>query len=290
MPEYTIKYLNAEGPKYAMAYLMKCIAHGEPFVTYGRIARHLEQRLEISTVFATRIGGVVGTMMDGILEIDPDAPLINALTTRSNGIPGKGVAGYIDEKYLNNRKKKWADFSDKKKLKIVERIRQDVRSYPEWDAIYQELWGEPATNNYPDEGINEGEESKGSSGYGGPAESVQHKALKNWVAENPGEIGIPYDFGKGKTEYKLLSGDVIDVFFTDGKSFIAVEVKSKVSSDEDFRRGIYQCVKYRAVLKAQELPVKAEVKATLVTERVLNGELKERQKVLGITHFEVSVN
>ena len=291
MPEYTISYLNAEGAKNAMAYLMKCIYHGEPFVTYGRIARHLEKRLEISTIFATRIGGVVGTMMNKILEVDPDAPLINALTTRPNGIPGEGVGEYINNKYLKGHKKKWVDISDKRKLKIVEEIRQDVRSYPKWDAIYQELWGESAIDNYPDEDLNEDSGSgQNGSGYGGPAESDEHKALKNWVAENPAEIGIPDSFGKGRPEIKLLSGDVVDVLFSDGKSFFAVEVKSIISSDDDFRRGLYQCVKYRAVLKAQELPVKADVTAVLVTERDLSRELNERRKVLEITHAMVSVN
>lgn len=291
MSEYTISYLNEEGSKHAMANLIKCVEHGEPFVTYGGIGRHLEQRLSISRVFATRIGGVVGTMMDKILVVDPDAPLLNALTTRSNGIPGEGVAGYIDQKYLKESKKKWADLSDKKKLKIVERIRQDVRSYSKWDEIYQNLWGEQVADNFPEEEINEDSDSNRSgSGYGGPAESDEHKALKEWVAKNPAEIGIPERFGNGKSEFKLLSGDVVDVLFSDGKSFFAVEVKSVISSDDDFRRGLYQCVKYCAVLEAQELPVKADVTGILVTERDLGGELKRRRKLFEIKHIVTAVN
>lgn len=285
MTEYSVKYLNDKGSEYAMACLMKCIAHGEPFVTYGRIARYLEQRLEIPKVFSTHPGGVVGTMMNRILEIDPDAPLINALTTQSNGIPGVGVASYINKKHLKTRKKKWADLSKRQKLKIVEKIRRDVRSYSRWNEIYKELFGELAIDNYPKEKIKEGP----GTGYGG-GESDAHKALKNWVTKNPKKVGAPENFDKVIIEAPLLSGDIVDVLFTDGKSFIAVEVKSKISSDDDFRRGIYQCVKYRAVLKAQELPVKAEVKTILVTERDLSGELIGRQKILGITYYKVSVN
>jgi len=81
MPEYTISYLNGEGAKHAMTHLIKCVEHGEPFVTYGGIARHLERRLSIPSVFPLHIGGVVGAMINKILEVDTDAPLLNALTT-----------------------------------------------------------------------------------------------------------------------------------------------------------------------------------------------------------------
>ena len=53
-------------------------------------------------------------------------------------------------------------------------------------------------------------------------------------------------------EYTLLSGDRLDVYFQlkDGTQ-VAVEVKSEISDDADILRGIYQCVKYDAVLKAE---------------------------------------
>jgi len=217
--------------------------------------------------------------------VDPAAPLLNALATRQNGIPGEGVASYIDEKYRNGKKNKWGDISTKRKLQIVEQIRQDVRSYSKWDDIYKELFGEPATENYPEEEIKEGT----GTGYGG-GESGAHKALKYWVAENPDKIGVPEGFDRVIIEAPLLSGDVVDVMFSDGKSFYPVEVKSKISTDDDLRRGLYQCVKYRAVQEAQELPVKAVVTPILVTECKLSGELKELQKRLGILHVKASVD
>lgn len=267
---YTVEQLVNDGPRYAMAFLLKSLSHGEPFLTYGRIAGHLEPRMEIPKIFSTQIGHVVGSMQDKIHMVDPAAPLLNALATRQNGIPGEGVASYIDEKYRNGKKNKWADLSDKKKLKIVEKIRLDVRSYSKWNEIYEKLFGESANINYPKEDFKEGAET----GYGG-GESAGHKALKLWVAENQEKVGVPATFDKVIIEAPLLSGDVVDVMFSDGSSFYPVEVKSIISTDDDLRRGLYQCVKYRAVQEAQELPVKAVVTSILVTERKLSSELKE---------------
>jgi len=282
---YTVEQLVNDGPRYAMAYLLKSLSHGEPFLTYGRIAGHLEPRMEIPKIFSTQIGHVVGSMQDKIHMVDPAAPLLNALATRQNGIPGEGVADYIDRKYRNGKTKKWNDLSDKKKLKIVEKIRQEVRGYSKWNEIYEELFGESAIENYPEEDFKEG----AGKGYGG-GESDAHKAQKNWVADNPTEVGVPANFDKIVIEAPLLSGDIVDVMFSDGNAFYPVEVKSIISTDDDLRRGLYQCVKYRAVQEAQELPVKAAVTPVLVTERKLSGELEALRKRLGIKHCEVSIN
>jgi len=126
--------------------------------------------------------------------------------------------------------------------------------------------------------------------HGGPAESDEHKKLKDWVARNPGGIGIKKSFDSGIKESRLLSGDAIDVLFSDAESFIVVEVKSKRSNDEDFRRGLYQCVKYREIKKAEHLPFRANVRSILVTERELPPELKERAKLLNVKLKCVSVN
>lgn len=77
--------------------------------------------------------------------------------------------------------------------------------------------------------------------------------------------------------------------FSHGNSFRMVEVKSQRSNDEDFRRGIYQCVKYREIKKAEYAPYTIDVQAVLVTERELSADLKERAKLLGIILKNVAV-
>ena len=88
----------------------------------------------------------------------------------------------------------------------------------------------------------------------------------------------------------MLSGDEIDVLFSDGNSFRTVEVKSKRSNDADLKRGIYQCVKYREIKIAEHAPYDVDVQSILVTERELTPELKERAKLLNVKFKCVSVN
>jgi hypothetical protein len=66
----------------------------------------------------------------------------------------------------------------------------------------------------------------------------------------------------------LLSYDEVDVFFQVGFQVFLVEVKSRKSNVFDLQRGIYQCVKYRAVFEAQCVKVMPDARVTsiLVTE------------------------
>ena len=97
---------------------------------------------------------------------------------------------------------------------------------------------------------NEKKIRKGGFGFGG--EGQQHKELKEYIFDYPEVIGIT-KYKDKSTEHYLLSGDRIDVWFElkDG-SEIAVEVKSSISSDADILRGLYQCVKYQAIMDAED--------------------------------------
>jgi hypothetical protein len=88
-------------------------------------------------------------------------------------------------------------------------------------------------------------------------------------------VGAPKSCKKGWPEKQLRSLDEIDVWFSSPGKELAVEVKSRRSNDFDLQRGIYQCVKYRAVLEAQNRTdkVKSSVRACLVSERRLPEEL-----------------
>ncbi len=96
-------------------------------------------------------------------------------------------------------------------------------------------------------------ETTGSSrkSYGKAGESEAHKALKYHVRNNPHIVGVT---GNWQTflEYPLASLDEVDVLFKSTVACVAVEVKSKVSDQypTDIERGIYQTVKYGALLEA----------------------------------------
>ena len=117
----------------------------------------------------------------------------------------------------------------------------------------------------------------------------KHKRLKEWVSKNPGSIGVPTPQQSTTVESRLLSGDEIDVLFATGTSFYTVEVKSHRSNDADYTRGIYQCVKYREVKRAEHAPYEIVVDTILVTERKLSPALAERAKLLGVTWRQVTI-
>lgn len=289
MPTYTIKQLGDDGPQFAMAMLIECIKSGEPFVTYGDIGAELEYQLKINTIFPTQIGNVAGSLMNKILEIAPDAPLINVLITRPSGIPGVGVGGYLADRYNNNRLRKWKNVSLKRKKEIIERERKKILQYKKWEDINNKLFGKAAKIKLRNKSGTE-YDNPDAIRRGGPAESKEHKKLKAWVVKNPHGIGISKSFGFGVPESRLLSGDEIDVLFSNGNSFRTVEVKSKCSNDADLKRGIYQCVKYREIKIAEHAPFDVDVQSILVTERILPVELKERARLLKVKLKCVSVN
>lgn len=288
MANYSIQQLSDDGPPFAMALLMRCIQHGEPFVTYGAIKAELEHQLDIASIFPTQIGYVAGSMMDQILKLDPKAPLINVLITRASGVPGGGVGGYLAERYRNPALRKWDEIKTDRKLKLVARERAKVFRYKKWQQINNTLFGDSARKNLRQPPENENDFV--GPRWGGAAESEEHKKLKEWVASNPAHIGLSKAYGIGIPEFRLLSGDEVDVMFIHEGVFRAIEVKSIRSSDDDFQRGIYQCVKYREVKRAEIHPYEADVEAVLVTERKLPSELQLRARELGVKTKCVAVN
>lgn len=276
---YTLKQLRDDGPQFAMAMLLRCIEAGEPFITYGAIAAELERQLGLK-IFVTHIGHVAGSLMDKILELDPRAPLINVLISRPDGVPGKGAGGYLAERYKKIALRKWDSIPRSRKLSIVGAEREKIFQYTKWASLNRKLFGGAALSKLREPEGNEHDFNFPC--YGGLAESEEHKALKNWVASNPHRIGLGSQFGKGEIEDRLQSGDEVDVVFASGTTFRMVEVKSSRSNDEDFRRGVYQCVKYREVKRAEHAPYEVDVHAILVTERELTTELKQRASLLGV--------
>ena len=291
MATYTVDQLINDGPQFAMAMLLRCLSTGESFVTYGAIGVELQHQLRVGKIFPTQIGHVAGSLMNRILKIDPKAPLINVLITRPDGIPGVGVGSYLADRYKNRRYRKWKDIPTQEKFDVVARERAKIFKYGKWEQINKKLFGASAMSKLR---VAAGTEVDGRStngrNHGGPAESDEHKRLKEWVASNAEQLGIARSFGQGLPESSLLSGDTIDVLFSDGNDYVVVEVKSCRSNDEDLRRGIYQCVKYKTVKEAEHAPNKVNVRALLVAERKLNTELMNRARLLKVKFQCITVN
>ena len=123
------------------------------------------------------------------------------------------------------------------------------------------------------------------SGIGG--EGPEHEKLKEHVKQTPSILGLP-QAAAAESEYRLESHDSVDVMFCHSDEMVCVEVKSKISDTADIRRGIYQCVKYKAVTEAM-LKAKGKdpnVRSALVLGDCVPRELKDTQKKLCVEVIE----
>ena len=178
-------------------------------------------------------------------------------------LPGKGFDFFL-EHYMHNMG--LGDLTALNRLEMVGRVTQDVFDYPGWNNIaeYFDLWTVDDLSDMtrihlpPPSPIHYGEGN-------------DHRRLKEYIADHPelfSDIGV---FDKGTVEEVLLSNDRVDVLFRNGVQALAVEVKPTTAPASELTRGIFQCVKYRAVLHAMyELENETvEVHSVLITPQQL---------------------
>ena len=161
-----------------------------------------------------------------------------------------------------------------------------VYQYPDWQEVYRHLFPGDAYDNLalpelePDA---EAQEPDGNNPKGG-GEGEEHRRLREWVLTHPELINPDYQSTRTATEWLLKSGDRVDVavFLPYGKT-VAVEVKSRVSNDSDLERGVYQCIKYRAVIDAMGM----DVTTVLLTECELPSHLRSISRAHDILNVQV---
>ena len=248
-------------------------------MTYGEAKQRLEGECGFDVIFPVAMGRVAGAAMNRILRHVPDAPLLNVLLVRSDsGLPGSGTVGYLARRYPNIRwlRKDGAD-EHAKWRGLVEQEAAHVYGYARWNDVYRLSYG----RSLPASDINLSGKERDGTGRGG-GEGENHKALRLKVTREPGLIRRGLRTEDTKTEFELLSGDRVDVVSRAKGGTVAIEVKSRDSNWNDLHRGVYQCVKYRAVLAAQDLRQEPTVESWLVTEEDLPGELKALARRLGV--------
>jgi len=252
--------------------------------------KEARDRLEIECGFgsigrASRIGPIAEAAQEKIRKQFPSAPVLNVLLVRKDTRkPGSGAQIQLFKRFPNRR---WLKKKDAHKHHLWERVvneaTEEVYAYYNWERLYKDIYKK---NYKPDPLYAEGSEKDGLP-KGRRGEGNNHKTLRLWVKDNPSRIEWSLSGVRAETEVELLSGDRVDVVFNSDNEIVAVEVKSKDSNWADLQRGIYQCVKYKAVLGAQNdrLPVSS----WLVTETELDGDLKRLAKKLGVKHKIVSL-
>jgi hypothetical protein len=123
---------------------------------------------------------------------------------------------------------------------------------------------------------------------GGSGEGEHHRRLKEYVRHHPELVGVGKRRAPGSVEERLPSGDSIDVFFDAGQEWVGVEVKPESSDAVDLTRGLYQCVKYTAVLRAMAVARQLDIdaRAVLVIGGRLPPDLVVLKTMLGVEVVE----
>jgi hypothetical protein len=119
---------------------------------------------------------------------------------------------------------------------------------------------------------------------GGFAESPQHKALKVWAIKHPEFFAKYGKFKTGKNEEVLDSHDRLDAYLYNQSTRLAIEVKASNAPDSEVFRGIFQCIKYRATLRAMQLADSTvpNANAVLLLAREAPSEAKRLAKRLQV--------
>jgi len=254
-------------------------------LSYGRAKERLEAECGFATIFAPMMGRPCGTLMERIQEKYPDAPLLNILMVNaSDGYAGPGAGYFLAKRFRKRRLEKEGirDADWNLWTKHCDKAAQEVYAYGDkWDAIFQNVFDEQWEPAPPRDGA-----EKDGTRFGEGGEGPNHKALRLWTRANPHRIGRRYAGYRAETEVMLASADRVDVVYYGEAETIALEVKSKDSNYEDLRRGVFQCIKYRAVMQAMDIRDKPQVEAVLVTQTPLPVDLMAITRKNGIRHYQ----
>ena len=232
-------------------------------ITYGEAKRRLETEIGFDTIFPLQMGKPAGRLMNRTLAVRRDCPLLNVLLiAQRDRMPSDGAGSYMAA-YLGDRRLRARGYRDRHPDRwraAFDKIAADVYAFDEWDRVYREAFGQPLAAP----AVPEGQEDDGIS-HGRQGEGPNHKKLRLWVKKNPGKIKRAYKGFRPETEVVLDSVDRVDVVFYGRNETVAIEVKSIDSDETDVRRGVFQCIKYRAVMEAMDVRSEASLTAILVT-------------------------
>ncbi len=231
--------LYLETARKALPILVRQAKTGHP-ITYENLAKELGMPNPRNLNYPL---GAIGNAMQVIgREWEKAVPAIQCLVlSKTTGLPGEGVSWFISNKeaYLNSTRQI--------RKQIVSGILSDIYVYNRWDQVLAYLGLKPVESDFSLE-----LEAAKYFGRGGTGESESHRNFKEWVYNNPISLNLDSKVLPLKMEYRFPSQDEIDVVFQNKNTFVGVEVKSKISPEADILRGLFQCVKYDALIQAEQ--------------------------------------
>lgn len=225
------------------------------------------------------IGYALGCVQNVLEELSRktkrDIPPLNSLCKNAKTmLPSEGF-GYVSKKYNS--------LDDNGKRIFVEGLDSNAINYAHWDWVLKELNLKEA-GSFTDEQLEAIKNPQCSHG----GEGEEHKALKEYIFEHPENLDIMGVVRK-EAEHILPSGDRLDVYFelSDG-THVAIEVKPSIAPDQDIARGIFQCVKYSAVMDAlRKIECKGyDIQVLLVTAGNFSSQNKVLAEELDVEYVE----
>lgn len=263
--------LYLERARKTLPYLVRQ-AHASNTIFYSSLAQ------EVGMPNARNLNYVLGAIGNALRKLEKREkvaipPIQCLVVNMRDGLPGEGIGDFITADF--------SSFTKTQKKKLVDVRLADVYTYPHWDWVLEKFGLAPLP-------VKVQKLVAKAKRYQHGGESKEHKALKAFVAANPTAIGLRAGLPAGETEYALPSADKIDVVFQDRGLQIGIEVKSRISDTADILRGLFQCVKYRYLLEAEQV-VNGKIpnsRVLLVLQSQLPRELLPVQHTLGIEVIE----
>ena len=222
---------SIQNARLALPHLVECAQRGET-ITYGELG--------------AKIGRQAGAAAKLLVYIRDEIcaprglPLLPAIVVNEkSGLPGRG---WLQEGAA------WPPEDEHRRR--FEKDRDAVFAFDGWDALLEELELAPVSGS--DERLDgEGRSyARELEKTGGAGESLPHQVLKSYVARNPRLIKVSSS-EEGEQEYLFVSGDRCDVVFDlGGLGYAVVEIKD--GERAELVKGIYQTVKYRALMEAEK--------------------------------------
>ncbi|CUK11811.1 hypothetical protein [Achromobacter xylosoxidans] len=231
-------------------------------ITYKQLAEELHRRTRDPikrrmTLYGKPAGKVGTTVIRLSKETGWDIPPLNAIVVNAGTrLPGDG-ATYFIKQLLHPSLRQGIGKGDSDAL--AQAAVDAVLNYSGWDEVARALDVKrlpsvqalqkraPKSEREP---IRRPSQQPTAGGY---PESPQHKALKCWAITNPKFFDRYGKFKVGRNEFRLESGDYLDAYLSSRKARLAIEVKASNAPESEIFRGIFQCIKYRATLRAMQL-------------------------------------
>lgn len=290
-PHWDVRPWGKRGRQMApptLSLLVKRAREGEP-ITYSELADRLESEYGFAQPFRKTFYGSPVGLVGYVLQTLGDEwgttlPPLNVIVVgKTSRQPGSGADPLLED-YFNAVGR---SFTPRQRRVLVDEAQRAVFDYGHrWKDVAEALWVRvwtPSAGRSTETDILKLPKRGGV----GARESLEHISLKVWAKAHPAFFQRHGRFAPGENEYPLSSGDVVDVHFTNRRQRLAVEVKPSHASPDELKRGVFQVVKYRAVMRAEQraLCQVPNAQAVLLTTTRPDAELWALLRRLEVEHM-----